>query len=534
MPETMAERSSARLLRAIAEELAQRLLPELRSADARERATLARLTLEYLAADVDVLAAVAQEWAPGFRGALEEALQSLPATPFAGQLPSWRAELAAIAVEHGVARQREVRALRALGAALVRCAADAGDNGGDPADAAAIARTLGRLGALDHQWLTRYEAARRQKDAPEVAASAVPLSGAAPELDPALVTRYLRRRFPDIPNLAASAVVPIPGGRSKKTFFISLAGCETLPAELVMRQDYALRYEGTKVRDEYAPLVKLAALGLAVPRPLLLEGEVTELGPPFIFVERLRGAPPGSYFGMRTPCPGAFAELAHLLAQLHRVAPGELGLSTAAPSGGRPAAADRDVSSQVARECHHGFPADRLRLRLGAARMRQGSWHRGGRARRCGTVQSIGRGRSSQRAARLGVHAPGGSGGGPGSRARLCRRIHALGRVHAPLSGGGRRPRTRAARAPRHAGEFPQRHNPGRHLRAQLRGGLDARVRQGRQFIHRPAFDRAAHRRTLAALRCGVSGAAGPPAHQPSSKSAVNPHRSIVGDPLRR
>jgi hypothetical protein len=140
MPETMAERSSARLLRAIAEELAQRLLPELRSDDARERATLARLTLEYLAADVDVLAAVAQEWVPAFRGALEEALQSLPAAPFAVQLPSWRAELAAIAVEHGVARQREVRALRALGAALVRCAADTGDNGVDPADAAAIAR----------------------------------------------------------------------------------------------------------------------------------------------------------------------------------------------------------------------------------------------------------------------------------------------------------------------------------------------------------------------------------------------------------
>lgn len=331
MPETMAEQSSARLLRAIAEELATRLLPELHSADARERATLARLTLEYLAADVDVLAAVAQEWAPMFRDALEEALQSLPSASFADQLASWRDELAAIAVEHGVARQREVRALRALGAALVRCVADAGAIEGDPADAAAIARTLGRLGALDHQWLTRYEAARQQKDTRAVAGSAMPLSGAAPEVDPTLVTRYLRRRFPDIPNLAASAVVPIPGGRSKKTFFISLTGCATLPAELVMRQDYALRYEGTKVRDEYAPLVKLAALGLAVPRPLLLEGETTELGPPFIFVERLRGAPPGSYFGMHTPCPGAFAELAHLLAQLHRVAPSELGLSIAAP-----------------------------------------------------------------------------------------------------------------------------------------------------------------------------------------------------------
>jgi len=95
--------------------------------------------------------------------------------------------------------------------------------------------------------------------------------------------------------------VPIPGGRSKKTFFISLTGSATLPTEVVMRQDYALRYEGTKVRDEYTPLVKLAALGLAVPRPLLLEAEDSELGPPFILVERLRGTPPGSYFGCARP-----------------------------------------------------------------------------------------------------------------------------------------------------------------------------------------------------------------------------------------
>jgi aminoglycoside phosphotransferase (APT) family kinase protein len=329
----MAEETSARLLRAIAEELAQRLLPELSSADARERATLARLVLEHLAADIDVLAGVAAQWAPAFRAALEEALQTLPPALFAGQLQSWRIELAGIPIEHGVAREREVRALRTIAAALVRRATDlVGNHGGGPAADAAIMQTLGRFGALDHQWLTRYDAARQQKNVSSrtLAGPATGPGASAPQLDPALVTLYLRRRFPGAPHLTASAVVPIPGGRSKKTFFISLTGSATLPTELVMRQDYALRYEGTKVRDEYTPLVKLAALGLPVPRPLLLEAEASELGPPFIFVERLRGTPPGSYFGMRTPCPGAFAELARQLAQLHRVPPGELGLSVGA------------------------------------------------------------------------------------------------------------------------------------------------------------------------------------------------------------
>src|ERR1700681_4694202 len=98
----MTEESSSRLLRAIAEELAQRLLPELSSADARERVTLARLVLEHLAADIDVLALVAVQWVPAFRAALEEAIRTLPPALFADQLQSWRTALAGVPIEHGV------------------------------------------------------------------------------------------------------------------------------------------------------------------------------------------------------------------------------------------------------------------------------------------------------------------------------------------------------------------------------------------------------------------------------------------------
>jgi aminoglycoside phosphotransferase (APT) family kinase protein len=324
----MAENSAALLMRAIGEELAQRLLPELSSADARERATLARLVLEHLAADVDVLAEVALPLAPEFRSAIEETLGGLSPERFGGQLQSWRAQLAGITVERGLARQREISALRALGAAIVRRLADlTSENGFEAAAQQAIAR----LGALDHRWLTRYEAARQQRSAqPSTGASATQPSAAVADINPESVTRYLRRRFPGSPHIQSTAVVSIPGGRSKKTFFISLTGTDALPAELVMRQDYALRYEGTKVRDEYTPLLKLAEKDLAVPRPLWLEGDESELGPPFIFVERLRGAPPGSYFGMRTPCPGAFADLAQMLAKLHRVDPSELGFPVGA------------------------------------------------------------------------------------------------------------------------------------------------------------------------------------------------------------
>jgi aminoglycoside phosphotransferase (APT) family kinase protein len=336
----MTENSSALLMRAIGEELAQRLAPELTSADARERSTLARLVLEQLAADLDVLADLSEQgFAQEYRRAIGAALDALSGGTLGADERRWRAELQAIAPERGLSAQREIGSLRSLGAELVRRVADAA-----PGSPSAIAREISNLGSLDHRWLTAYDAAQREKIAQRAAAGApagdAPAAAVAPDPTPQSLTQYLRRRFPASPKLEVTAVVPIPGGRSKKTFFISLAANGDLPSELVMRQDYALRYEGTKVRDEYTPLTRLAERGLAVPRPLLLEAQESEVGPPFLLVERLRGAPPGSYlFGIRTPCPGAFLELAAMLAQLHRVAPAELGLA--------PPATDADALLQL-------------------------------------------------------------------------------------------------------------------------------------------------------------------------------------------
>jgi aminoglycoside phosphotransferase (APT) family kinase protein len=311
-------------MRAIGDELAQRMIPELASADARERAALARMVLDQLAADLDVLPEVAQRGlAEEFSREIESALQTLPAERLAEQIRTWRSELAAIAPEPGGGAQRRMNLLRALASSIVRHVADMGSEAG-------VRESVSRLGSVDHRWLTSYETARQQKSAQRAAATPQGDTAAAPATVPdptaRTFTQYLRRRFPAA-QLESTAVVPIPGGRSKKTFFISLEPNDTLPSELVMRQDYALRYEGTKVRDEYTPLLKLAQRGLAVPRPLLLEAEETELGPPFLLVERLRGGPPGSYFGMRTPCPGAFRELASMLAQLHGIPPAELGFT---------------------------------------------------------------------------------------------------------------------------------------------------------------------------------------------------------------
>src|ERR1700761_636270 len=115
-------------MRAIGDELAQRMIPELTSADARERATLAKMVLEQLAADLDVLPEVAQRGlAQEFSREIEVALQALPARRLAEQIQAGRAELGSIAAEQGAATQRRMEMLRALAASIVRHAADLGN-----------------------------------------------------------------------------------------------------------------------------------------------------------------------------------------------------------------------------------------------------------------------------------------------------------------------------------------------------------------------------------------------------------------------
>jgi aminoglycoside phosphotransferase (APT) family kinase protein len=332
----MAERS-ALLMRAISEELSARIIPELRSPDAIERANLARLILRDLAADLDVLPGVAADLASAFRSTLSATLASLPAGACGAQVDSWRETLTALPSQSGAGAEREIGALRALAAALARALSDAARDAPSSGSGTDTEAALRQLGSIDCRWLTAYATAA---SAPPPAGSAAarahtaastPAEGASVTVQS--LTTYLRRAFPDTPQIAATEVIPIPGGRSKKTFFVAISDSGALPSRAVIRQDYALKYEGTKVRDEYTPLAKLAAKGLPVPRPWHLEPAESEVGPPFMIVERLQGSAPGTYFGLQKPCPGAFRDMARMLAALHRMPPAELGFAAEAATG---------------------------------------------------------------------------------------------------------------------------------------------------------------------------------------------------------
>jgi aminoglycoside phosphotransferase (APT) family kinase protein len=128
---------------------------------------------------------------------------------------------------------------------------------------------------------------------------------------------YLRNRFPERPPASVTAVVPIPGGRSKATILVELS-TEAGPQTIVIRKDFDIGVAGTSVTYEY-PVVRAAwVAGLPVPEPLWLEEDAGVIGGKFIAFAQARGRPMGTLF--QSDASPAFAkQLAITLARLHQI-----------------------------------------------------------------------------------------------------------------------------------------------------------------------------------------------------------------------
>ncbi|HTT84000.1 MAG TPA: phosphotransferase [Rhizomicrobium sp.] len=130
------------------------------------------------------------------------------------------------------------------------------------------------------------------------------------------VTTYLQTRFADCPDIRATEVLPIAGGRSKGTTRIKLEGHPSFPAEIVLRQDLIADVGGQSVVYEY-PLQKIVwQAGLPIPQPLWLEGEETFLGGPFSALAAAPGRPGGTLFRMDAPAAVA-RDAAQFFGRLH-------------------------------------------------------------------------------------------------------------------------------------------------------------------------------------------------------------------------
>lgn len=137
------------------------------------------------------------------------------------------------------------------------------------------------------------------------------------------IETYLRGHLLGGPDLHITSARALSGGRSKQTILVTQEGANALPSSFVVRQDWlAAQQEWAKdattaVVTEFEVLAHLHALGMRVPKPLLVEPNRSALGAPFLVLGAMPGCQEGDlFFPPRSPA------LAHQVAQqmalLHR------------------------------------------------------------------------------------------------------------------------------------------------------------------------------------------------------------------------
>lgn len=144
-------------------------------------------------------------------------------------------------------------------------------------------------------------------------------------------TQYLRRRFPDKPDIRAANLTPLPGGRSKGTILFDLtSGGRT--QSMVIRKDFAQDFMQCSVVDEF-PLVRAAwKAGLPIPEPYWLEEDASIIDGKFIVFARVAGKAAGTMFEMKTT-PAVARQAAAALAKLHAIDINAEGLADALDFG---------------------------------------------------------------------------------------------------------------------------------------------------------------------------------------------------------
>ena len=221
--------------------------PELTSATAKDAAGLVdRILAEFI---------VEEEWAPALSqefGAEFETL--LDEDDVVGDTPSSGA----------VTPERFVE--------LRRWAADIVADGAGTANPAERSHCR-QLVDVERRFLERVDELRQvvleEEPTPDASASPTEYSVTGEEL-----TAYLRRRFPDSPDLHVTHLEAVPGGRSKETLLVSLAGTTELPAEVIVRKDRPVGLLETRAYDEFAILRAVHAHGgVPVAQPFFADDE---------------------------------------------------------------------------------------------------------------------------------------------------------------------------------------------------------------------------------------------------------------------
>jgi aminoglycoside phosphotransferase (APT) family kinase protein len=266
--------------------------PELSSATAKDAAGLVdRILAEFV---------VEEEWAPALSQEYGAEFEVL---------------LDATVIDEEVVTSERFVELRQLAAEVVAAKVASGD----PADQSQCRQLVG----VERRYLERVDELRQivlgEEHAPDASASPTECSVTAEDLE-----TYLRRRFPDSPDLSVTQLDVVPGGRSKETLLVSLSGTSELPAQVIVRKDRPIGLLATKASDEFAILRAVHDHGgVPVARPLFADDSDSS-GTTLLVMERVRGQKAGEYFPDLSMPPEEYrhaigTQLATALAHLHAV-----------------------------------------------------------------------------------------------------------------------------------------------------------------------------------------------------------------------
>ena len=289
--------SNGELLRDIALQLRQFILPDLSSGDAIERASFSALMLDQISGRLDVLEQSTGNYVGPYLEQLRTIVDSL-----AGDYPGHLLE-----AESRESPVEQLFALRELTVLLIRDEVSISD------------RERGELLRLDAQWRAHLGQALAKTVDEQAASRKGDAEGKTvyDRITAVSMTDYLRANIDGAAELEVTEVEILPGGRSKHTVFLSIAGTEALPAEVVMRQDTGKANIPTYIGDEYPVLKSAYNCGVPVAQPLYLEPDKTHLGGAFMLSRKLGGKTPGDYFNFAAGNRELTMELARTLGNMH-------------------------------------------------------------------------------------------------------------------------------------------------------------------------------------------------------------------------
>lgn len=138
------------------------------------------------------------------------------------------------------------------------------------------------------------------------------------QVTPDRLAACLAARFPDAPPEAVVDFALLPGGFSKETILFRPVGGSHDGQQLVVRKDHAEKGTDFSVTDEFPLLVRLHAAGLPVAEPLWAEADPSLLGAPFLVMRRVPGTLAAEADLGDAATAGAFTrKLAEVLAAIH-------------------------------------------------------------------------------------------------------------------------------------------------------------------------------------------------------------------------